>query len=92
MIPTTLAPFLSVRNGSKAVDFYKSAFGAEEIFHLEDPTGAVVSNLTINGYGFWVADESPEHKNFSPETLNGGWPIHEIVPILRVPHSCSLIA
>ena len=31
-IPTTLAPFLSVRNGAKAVDFYKSAFGAEEIF------------------------------------------------------------
>jgi PhnB protein len=72
MISTTLAPFLSVRNGTKAVDFYKSAFGAEEIFRLEDPTGGVVSNLTINGHGFWVADESPEHKNFSPETLNGG--------------------
>ena len=71
-IPTTLAPFLSVRNGAKAVDFYKSAFGAEEIYRLEDPTGAVVSNLTINGYGFWVADEAPEYKNFSPETLNGG--------------------
>jgi PhnB protein len=71
-IPTTLAPFLSVRNGAKAVDFYKSAFGAEEIFRLEDPTGAVVSNLAINGHGFWVSDESPEHKNFSPETLNGG--------------------
>jgi hypothetical protein len=71
-IPTTLAPFLSVRNGAKAVDFYKSAFGADEIFRHEDPTGAVVSNLAINGYGFWVADESPENKNFSPETLNGG--------------------
>jgi PhnB protein len=71
-IPTTLSPFLSVRNAAKAVDFYKSAFGAEEIFRLEDPTGAVVSNLTINGYGFWVSDESPENKNFSPETLNGG--------------------
>ena len=71
-IPTTLAPFLSVRNGAKAVDFYKSAFEAEELFRLEDPTGAVVSNLAINGYSFWVADESPEHQNFSPETLNGG--------------------
>ena len=71
-IPATLAPFLSVRNGAKAVEFYKSAFAAEEIFRLEDPTGAVVSNLTINGYGFWVADEAPEYQNFSPETLNGG--------------------
>ena len=69
---TTLAPFLSVRNGAKAVDFYKSAFGAEELFRHEDPTGAVVCNLAINGYGFWVADEAPEYKNFSPETLNGG--------------------
>ena len=34
-IPTTLAPFLSVRNGAKAVDFYKSAFGAEELFRHE---------------------------------------------------------
>jgi PhnB protein len=71
-IPTTLAPFLSVRNAAKAVEFYKSAFAAEELFRHEDPAGAVVSNLAINGYGFWVADESPEHKNFSPETLNGG--------------------
>jgi PhnB protein len=69
---TTLAPFLSVRNGAKAVDFYKSAFGAEELFRHEDPTGAVVCNLAINGHGFWVADEAPEYKNFSPETLNGG--------------------
>jgi PhnB protein len=71
-IPTTLAPFLSVRNGAKAVDFYKSAFGAEELFRHEDPSGAVVSNLAINGCDFWVSDEAPEYQNFSPETLNGG--------------------
>ena len=69
---TSIAPFLSVRNGAKAVDFYKAAFGAEELLHLEDPGGSVVSNLSVNGAGFWVSDESPEHKNFSPETLNGG--------------------
>jgi len=37
VIPTTLAPFLSVRNGAKAVDFYKLAFGAEELFRHETP-------------------------------------------------------
>jgi PhnB protein len=42
MVPTTLAPFLSVRNGARAVDFYKSAFGAEEIFRHEDPSGATI--------------------------------------------------
>jgi PhnB protein len=26
----------------------------------------------VDGAEFWVADESPEHSNFSPETLGGG--------------------
>jgi PhnB protein len=69
---TTIAPMLSVRNGAKAVDFYKAAFGAEELFRQDDPGGAVVCQLSVNGAEFWLADESPEHLNFSPETLNGG--------------------
>jgi PhnB protein len=32
----------------------------------------VVARLSVNGAEFWVADESPEHLNFSPETLGGG--------------------
>jgi PhnB protein len=70
---TTIAPFLSVRNGAKAIEFYKSAFGATETFRHDDPggSGSVVARLSVNGAELWVADESPEHKNFSPETLNG---------------------
>jgi PhnB protein len=63
---------LSVRQGAKAVEFYKAAFGARELFKIEDPDGAVVAQLAIGESDFWVADESPEHKNFSPETLGGG--------------------
>ncbi|HET7216920.1 MAG TPA: VOC family protein [Vicinamibacterales bacterium] len=62
---------LSVRRGLQAVEFYKNAFGAVETYHLEDPGGAVVSRLSIDGADFWVSDESPEHGNFSPETLSG---------------------
>ena len=69
--PTSIAPFLSVRNGAKAVDFYKAAFGATELFLLEN-NGSIVANLAVDGAGFWLSGESPEHKNFSPETLNGG--------------------
>ena len=68
---TTIAPFLSVRNSAKAVEFYKSAFGAIELLRLED-NGSVLANLSVDGAGFWVSDESPDHQNFSPETLNGG--------------------
>jgi len=66
----TLAPMLSVRRGAKAVEFYKAAFGADELFLIEND-GAVVAQLSIAGAQFWVADESPEHQNFSPETIGG---------------------
>jgi PhnB protein len=68
----SLAPMLSVRHGASAVDFYKAAFAARELFKIEAPDGSVVAQLAIGESDFWVADESPEHKNFSPQTLGGG--------------------
>lgn len=68
---TSIAPMLSVRNGAEALEFYKAAFGAEEVFKIENG-GSVVATLSVGGAEFWVADESPEHANFSPETLGGG--------------------
>ena len=62
---------LSVRRGAQAVDFYKAAFGAAEFFRIESPDGAVVAQLAVGTSDFWVADESPEYKNFSPESLGG---------------------
>lgn len=67
-----IAPMLSVRNGKSAMDFYKTAFGAGELFCIEGDAGSVVAQLEVGGADFWVADESPEHFNFSPETLGGG--------------------
>jgi PhnB protein len=67
----SIAPFLSVRNGARAVEFYKAAFGAVEAFKLEND-GSVVARLSVEGAEFWVSDESPEHRNFSPESLGGG--------------------
>ena len=70
-ITTTIAPLLSVRNGARAVEFYKAAFGAREVYRVEDPDGAVVARLSVAGAEFWLSDESPEHGNFSPETVGG---------------------
>ena len=69
---TSISPMLSVRRGAEAVKFYKSAFAANVVYRIDAPDGAVVARLSIDGAEFWVADESPEHKNFSPETLGGG--------------------
>lgn len=67
----SIAPMLSVRGGARAVEFYKAAFGAEEVFRVEAPDGSVVSRLSVEGAEFWVADESPAHANFSPESVGG---------------------
>jgi PhnB protein len=69
---TAIAPMLSVRNGARAVEFYKAAFGAAELFRIESDSGDVVARLSVEGAEFWLADESPEHFNFSPESLGGG--------------------
>jgi len=68
---TGIAPMLSVRRGADAVAFYQQAFGARELFKIEGGGGHVVAQLAVDGAKFWVADESPEHLNYSPESLNG---------------------
>ncbi len=69
---TAIAPLLSVRAGAKAIEFYKAAFGATVVYRVDAPDGDVVARLSVDGAEFWVADESPKHENFSPESLGGG--------------------
>ncbi len=87
-MPYSIAPMLSVRNGARAVEFYKAAFGAEEIFRVEDPAGAVVARLSVEGAEFWLSDESPEHANYSPASLGGG----TVRMILTVPDPDDVFA
>ena len=68
---SNLHPMLSVRRGKEAVEFYKAAFSAAELFRIENHVGEVVVRLAVGEAEFWIADESPEYKNFSPETLGG---------------------
>lgn len=68
---TTLSPLLSVRRGAQSIDFYQAAFGADVLFRIDDDSGAVVAQLSVAGAEFWIADESPDHANYSPESLGG---------------------
>ena len=48
----SIAPWLSVRESAKAVDFYKAAFSAVETYRLEVPGGGLVVRLFVGGaYG-----------------------------------------
>jgi PhnB protein len=68
-----LQPQLSVRRGRSAVEFYKAAFGAVEVYRVggTDDNPDVVSQLAVGEASFWVSDESPAHANFSPESIGG---------------------
>jgi len=63
---------LSVRNGKRAIEFYKAAFGAGELFRVESESGAVVARLSVGKAEFWLADESPEHLNRGQLAVGSG--------------------
>ena len=70
-VPTTIAAWLSVQNCVKAVAFYKAAFGAIEVYRLEDPGGGLVVRLSVNGAEFWVSGTSSDNDNSDAESVGG---------------------
>jgi PhnB protein len=70
---TSVIAELSVRRGRAAVEFYEAAFGAVQVYRVggTDDHPEVVAQLAIGEASFWVSDESPEHGNFSPESVGG---------------------
>ena len=53
----SVTPHLVIRGAAKAIDFYKRAFGAEEIMRMEGPGGAIVhAELKIGDSVIFLAD------------------------------------
>ncbi|HEV8282811.1 MAG TPA: VOC family protein [Chitinophagaceae bacterium] len=71
-IQTTIAPWLTVQNAGKAVEFYKTAFDAIETYRLETPDGGLVVQLSVNGANFWVSGDNTEKENSNVQLLGGG--------------------
>jgi PhnB protein len=61
---TQISPMLAVSDGNAAIDFYKAAFDATLLWHLDN--GHVVAGLSIDGAQFFLAHESPPHGTRSP--------------------------
>lgn len=64
---TQISPMLAVSDGNAAIAFYKAAFGATLLWHL-DGGGHVVAGLSIDGAEFFLAHESPSHGTRSPNS------------------------
>ena len=71
-IQTSIAPWLSVQDVTKAAAFYKDAFNAVEIYRLEAPDGGLVVQLDINGAAFWLSSSTPEQDGTATLPLGGG--------------------
>ena len=56
----TLTAYLTVRGASDAIEFYKRAFGATELFRLNTPDGKIAhGEFKIGDSIFMISDENP---------------------------------
>jgi uncharacterized glyoxalase superfamily protein PhnB len=69
----TLTPHLIVKGASKAIEFYKKAFGAEEVGCMNAPDGKTVmhADLKIGDSHVFLADEFPEMDCRGPQSIGG---------------------
>jgi len=65
-----ITPYISMSNAEKAIDFYKSALGAKEIYRLPMPNGKIGhAELQIGDSRLMLSDESPEWGNKSAKSV-----------------------
>ena len=69
----SINPHIIVQNAGKAIDFYKKAFGAEEICRMPGPDGESVmhAELKIGNSMLMICDECPDMGACSPKKLGG---------------------
>lgn len=67
-----LSPHLTCRDCAAAIEFYKQAFGAEEMMRLPGPDGRLLhAAIRVNGSMVMLVDEYPEMGGHSPLALGG---------------------
>jgi uncharacterized glyoxalase superfamily protein PhnB len=68
----TVTPAIIVRGADRAIEFYREAFGAEEVTRMAGPDGAVMhAEIRIGDSIVMLGDESPQFGTLSPFSTNG---------------------
>ena len=81
--------YLTIRNCEKAIDFYKTAFGAKENLRLLMPDGTIAhAEIEIEDSVLMLGEENPDWGTQSPESL-GGNPISITLYVKNVDQSIS---
>lgn len=67
-----VTPYLIIKGAAEALEFYKKAFGATELFRMAQPDGKIGhAEIQIGDSRIMLADEFPEMKYVGPQTLGG---------------------
>lgn len=68
----TVTPYMSIKNAAKALDFYKKAFNAKELFRMDGPGGKIMhAEIQIGDSKIMLSDENLEMNFKSPESFGG---------------------
>ena len=68
----SMSIYICVANASAAIDFYREAFGAKELWRLVEPGGKIGhAEVQIGNTSFMLSDEYPDYNTLSPETIGG---------------------
>ncbi len=68
----TVTPHLIIKGAAEAIDFYKKAFGAEEVCRMPGPGGVVMhAEIRIGDSTVMLADEFPDFGSVGPKTIGG---------------------
>ncbi len=69
---SSVTPYLVIKGAARAMEFYKKALGAKELFRMEGPDGAVNhAEMRIGNSNIMLGDEYPDMGYRSPEALKG---------------------
>jgi PhnB protein len=71
----TATPYLVIKDAAQAIEFYKQAFGAKELFRMPKPDGTIMhGEIQIGDSRFMVADQAAMGGAQSPQS-QGGAPV-----------------
>lgn len=78
----SVTPYLIVKGGARAIEFYQKAFGAKELFRMAQPDGRIGhAELQVGDSRLMLSDENPEMGYRSPQSIGGSAVmIHLYVP------------
>ena len=68
----SVTPYIVVDGAARAIEFYKQAFGATELFRMDGPDGRVAhAEIMIGDSHVMLGDESPEMGARGPQSFGG---------------------